>query len=492
MVVNALAHSAPDTLIVGAGLAGLVVAYRLRQAGVAVDVVEARDRPGGRIRSIPNALGTTVTAELGGEAFDSDHAACLMLAQDLRLPIVDLWSQVPSHFEDTYWFSGKPLDATGLQAELTALLSARSQDWQAVQRFMAGHHQDSLARQLDQYSIPDYLAMMGASANLRQAVAIAYTIKYGMEAAEQSCLNMLSYFRTSRDCEDLFGNSDERFYLQGGNGQLPQALSVQLTDVLQCNTVLEAIAATAAGYRVTLRQDQSVRDRSYRRVVLTLPFSVLRHLSLNVPLPPQQRQAVESLGYNSPTKLISAYRQKPWRVCGSNGLVYTDLPMQHCWEASDGLRVASEALLVVYPGGQRGQAIAGDDLTTAGQAIQRDLCRIFPQLERSQLTPVWLRSEWLTDDFSKGAYSCYRVGQWSAFYGCEGARVGNLFFAGEHCSRRYQGYMEGAAETAERVVLDILQDLQLTVAAHHQQSRLQTQANLRKVGFTLPGLNDRL
>ncbi len=44
-------------------------------------------------------------------------------------------------------------------------------------------------------------------------------------------------------------------------------------------------------------------------------------------------------------------------------------------------------------------------------------------------------------------------------YGVEGERVGNLFFAGEHTSLEYQGYMEGGCETGQAVAIAILEDL---------------------------------
>ena len=44
----------------------------------------------------------------------------------------------------------------------------------------------------------------------------------------------------------------------------------------------------------------------------------------------------------------------------------------------------------------------------------------------------------------QGRYSCYKPGQWTTIAGAEGLPVGNLFFAGEHCSYDFQGYMNGA------------------------------------------------
>lgn len=474
------------TLVVGAGLAGLVVAYRLRQAGVAATVVEARDRPGGRIHSVPQALGTTLTAELGGEAFDSDHGASLSLAQDLGLPIADLWATVPPSDTDFCWFDGQPWDSRPLLAEFTRLMQARRGDFEAVTQFLATARRTPAIAALDALSIPAYMVAIGASPALQRWVDRAYTIKYGTEARQQSCLNLLCFFRQLADCGSLFGWSDERFYIAGGNGQLPQALAAQMQDALVLNTVLTALTALAeGGYVATLQRGETVVDCRCDRVVLTVPFSVLRHIPLRVALPDPQRQAIAELAYNTPTKLITAYDSKPWRTQAPQGLAYTDLTVQHCWEASDSLLSPHQGLLVAYPGGDSGQAISQADLATATEAMLQDLQQMFPGLLAHRRPTGSLRSPWLTDPHSRGAYACYGVGQWTAFYGWEGQRAGSVWFAGEHCSRQYQGYMEGACETAEQVALEILMDLNLTAAVQHQRDRLHYHQTLRQQGFAL-------
>ncbi len=57
------------------------------------------------------------------------------------------------------------------------------------------------------------------------------------------------------------------------------------------------------------------------------------------------------------------------------------------------------------------------------------------------------RLHWPTHPWSKGSYSGYKPGQWTTIAGAEGLPVGNLFFAGEHCSYDFQGYMNGAAQS---------------------------------------------
>jgi monoamine oxidase len=51
------------------------------------------------------------------------------------------------------------------------------------------------------------------------------------------------------------------------------------------------------------------------------------------------------------------------------------------------------------------------------------------------------------------------VGQYTTFCGIEGEREGNCFFAGEHTSLDFQGYLNGAVETGERAAEEVLADL---------------------------------
>jgi monoamine oxidase len=54
-----------------------------------------------------------------------------------------------------------------------------------------------------------------------------------------------------------------------------------------------------------------------------------------------------------------------------------------------------------------------------------------------------------------GAYSQYNIGQYTGFSGIEPVREGNIHFAGEHTSLDFQGFMEGAVTSGERVAGEI-------------------------------------
>ncbi|MEQ1572513.1 MAG: FAD-dependent oxidoreductase, partial [Myxococcota bacterium] len=67
-----------------------------------------------------------------------------------------------------------------------------------------------------------------------------------------------------------------------------------------------------------------------------------------------------------------------------------------------------------------------------------------------------LRAAWPQDPWALGSYSCYRPGQWTGIGGAEAEPVRTLFFAGEHTSAVFQGYMNGAAESGAAAAADVL------------------------------------
>ena len=79
-----------QVVVIGAGLAGLTAAHRLREAGVLADVYEASDRIGGRCWSIRGVFADGQVAEHGGELIDSNHLDIKHLCQELRLPLDNL------------------------------------------------------------------------------------------------------------------------------------------------------------------------------------------------------------------------------------------------------------------------------------------------------------------------------------------------------------------------------------------------------------------
>jgi len=474
-------------LVVGAGIAGLTAAYRLRQGGVRADIIEATNRVGGRIRTIPKVPGTLIPADLGGEFINSGHTNLISLATELGLLAVDLVNVQGGLVQDTFFFQRRRFPLEQLIADFAPLATKINEDLEAIGENISYQDFTETAARLDNLSIAQYLDQAETSTIVRQLLRIAYTTEYGRDPEEQSALNLLFLIGSEPDSFELYGNSDERYQIDGGNSQIINRLADKLSGSIETGTVLEAITLLPDGrYRVSLRSGQSAFDRTYERVLLTLPFTTLRDVKINVPLPQPKRTAIEQLGYGTNSKLITGYRSRIWReVYQSTASVYSDLEFQNTWEATP-FAPTPNGLITNFRGGKQGLSIGAGTPEDQAQRFLNQFERVFPGV-RNLRTGKAVRAYWPGERFFKGSYSCYLVGQWTQMYGVEGERVGNLFFAGEHTSLENQGYMEGACETGQRAAFEILQDLGLIGAADALNTRTASSLNSRRPSRKVPG-----
>ncbi len=450
-------------LIVGAGIAGLTAAYRLQQAGVRVDVVEASRRVGGRLRSLRNMVGNPGIVEMGGEFIDTRHTAVRSLATELGLELADLRLADTGLEPEVLFFQGHRVSQQQVIEEFAPLAKRIADDLQRLgDRNISYHDPSEAAMRLDRLSIAEYLEATPISPVMDQLLKVAYITEFGRDAESQSCLNMLFLIGSEVGKWSTYGISDERYHVVGGNDLIPQKLVGRLHGEIETGTVLESIRATPESrYQVSLRQGSTSVERLYERILITVPFGVLRQIELAIDLPPVKRQAIAQLGYGTSTKLSLPFQERIWRSrYGSTISVYSDLGFQNTWESAR-YGVGSSGWLTNLRGGTNGMALGEGNLEAQAQRLLSDFEGIFPGISAAQQGKA-VRSFWAGEPYSLGSYACYLPGQWTAIGGAEGERVGNVWFAGEHCSPGSQGYMNGACETAEIAARSILQDLGVT------------------------------
>jgi monoamine oxidase len=453
-------ESTEPILVVGAGIAGLTAGYYLQQAGIPIRIIEASNRVGGRIRSQPQAVGTSKTIELGGEFIDSGHQTIRKLAQELGLEVVDLFASDKGFKSDIRWFDNREIPSSQLVTAFMPLAKQIAADVQAMGE-VTYKSANERAKKLDRLSISGYLQTYCPDPLLRRFIEVAYNNEYGLPVEVQSALNLLLLIGKDPGKFEIFGSSDQRYYIKGGNQQLTDRLAAKLANSIELNTSLESIRSTPTGrYQVTLRHQGRSQERGYERVILALPFSILRQINLDVELPKVKQAAIKELGYGTNTKLITGYRDRLWRTkYGSNGQVFSDSLGSETWESARYL-TDRQGVIVNFTGGKLGVMLTKTDPTQAAREFVAGFQKIFPGIESGYLNKSMI-TNWIDSPYSRGSYACYLVGQWTKFAGAEGERVKNLFFAGEHCSLEAQGYMEGGCGTGAAVAKAILEEIKV-------------------------------
>jgi monoamine oxidase len=178
----------------------------------------------------------------------------------------------------------------------------------------------------------------GIDSRLGQLLDVAYNIEYGAESTEQSSLNLLYLLGYSGQGQfRVFGPSNEKYHVRGGNDQIPSRLAAALAGQITTGSELVAIRRTAAGsYSLTFRQGSGTTTVSADKVVLALPFSILRR-SVNLSktgFSARKLQAIEEQGMGTNSKLHVQFAQRYWTELGLNGETFADTGYQNTWEVS--------------------------------------------------------------------------------------------------------------------------------------------------------------
>ncbi|TMD87801.1 MAG: FAD-dependent oxidoreductase [Chloroflexi bacterium] len=488
--VAALAASIPKAggtsriAIIGGGIAGLNAALTLQDAGFASTVYEASPRVGGRMHSDTTSWLNGQTSEHCGELIDSKHKTILGLASRFKIPTVDLLAAEPVHSTETDFFGGGYYTTTQENVDFNPVWSAVKKDLNSAPFPTLYNSFTPAGQALDNLSLYQWIETRvpgGHSSRMGNLLDVAYNIEYGNVTTEQSSLNLvyLLGFQPMPGQFRIFGASDERYHMAGGNEQLPRAIAAGLAPgTVQLNTALTGIVHNLDNtYTLTLKSGSTTTTKNFDRVVMAIPFSVLRTILGSdaayraAGFDSTKQIAIQQLGYGKNCKLQLQFDNRYWNQTGpwgiGNGATYSDTGYQNTWDvtrAQDG----STGILVDYTGG--GVPLA----SFSGDPADPKVVASFAKTFLNQLEPVFpgIGKQWngkatldvpLTNPFLLGSYSYWKVGQYTSFSGYERLRqpdinTGKCHFAGEHCSINFQGFMEGGAGEGARAAGEILAD----------------------------------
>src|SRR5688500_5518130 len=326
----------PRVVIVGAGIAGLIAGYRLQQAGIPVRLYDAQNRAGGRMFSLRNFFPDNQVAELGGELIDTGHTHIRGLAQELGIELDDLATDDPSLERDVWFFNGAKRSEREIVEAFRPIAIRISSDLQALGDEEITYGTKGTAEDLDRMSIAQWLDLTGISGWFRELLDVGFTTEFGLEIDQQSALNLLTMIDPNPDPFRIYGESDERFHVRGGNDRISQTLANSLGDRIELNSILQRIRKRADGQiECTFARGSSARTVAAEHVILALPFTMLRTVTIDLDLPAVKRRAIRELGYGTNAKLMVGFTERLWRTrYSSNGSTLTDLPYQLTWETS--------------------------------------------------------------------------------------------------------------------------------------------------------------
>jgi monoamine oxidase len=456
--------------IIGGGISGLTLAYRLSQHGVPTQVFEGSPRLGGRVSTFRSFNNQNMFIDRGGEFVDTGHLELIQLCKELGVGITPLKTQNTYLAEDLYLAEGKVYSEQQMVTAFKPLASKILKDQEllkdgdslSIPTFDHPLSKNPKLINLDKTSLAQYLEQAGIDRWARDLVASAYLAEYGLDPEYQSSLNLLTLIdpHTQSGRLKMYGDSDEAFRIQGGSDTLVKALGKKLESHIPIflEHQLIALRDKITHIELVFNIQGKTRELKAEKVVLTLPPPLLASIDLaKAPLDPKTMTCIQNWGMGTSSKIMLGFKNRLWETLGSNGSAYLT-PYGQCWDTSR-MQKGSAGILSFLTGGRYGKNPAPTLPQQALYTINQAFPGAIKEYDGNQDINHWALNPW-----ARGAFTCPTVGHYTTLFGAFN-RIqlnGKLFFVGEHASIEYAGYMNGAVNSAQRVADTLIRKRRLT------------------------------
>lgn len=444
-----------DVIVVGAGVAGLVAADRLVAAGKTVRVLEARDRVGGRTRSVEVPGHPGVVIDEGGQWVGPGQDR---LYRELERFGLRTYPQ-PTDGSALVLFRGRARRYTG---EVPSLGPRTLLDvGQAQRRF------DRLARTvnldepwrtpgaevLDGQTFESWLRRTCLTERGRDFFRIICEAVFATTAANISLLHALFYAASGGGLETLIstrgGAQQDR--VVGGMGQLAERLAESLgAGVVRLREPVRAVAQEEEGVRV--RTDAGTH--SAERAIIAIPPALAGRIGYTPALPARRDQLTQRLPHGGVIKCHAIYAEPFWRADGLSGEAASDAgEVKVIFDATP--PESTLGILLAFVEGPESLRLGEMPADQRRAVVLRAITRyVGPRA----LEPVaYLERDWNAEEYTRGCYGAHLPpGAWTQVGAALRRPVGPLHFAGTETAVRWCGYIDGAISSGERAATEVL------------------------------------
>lgn len=453
-----------DVVVVGAGLAGLTAARELTAAGLTVQVLEARNRVGGR--TVNHALGENSVVETGGQFVGPTQDHVLRLAASVGVgtfPAYDTGSSMYVKNGNARRFDG------GVPPDLAALpdvgvLVARI-DRAANQIPVDRPWSAPRAREWDTQTLATWARRHSATAGGVELLDILLGSVFGGTSADASALFGLAYVAGAGN-EYTPGTVDRLMSVAGGAQQWrflggSQAICIEIAKQLGDAVRLDTPVRRVEQYpdRVVVCSD--TESWIARSAVVAIPPVLATRIDWSPQLPAPQEALFQRMNFGGLAKCEAVYPEPFWRASGLSGQALfrdSDVPVSSMFDNSppDGSQGVLMGFVGTWGGRHRGGRnwSDGTDAKRRGEVLRAFASAVGPRaLEPTE----WIELDWTREHWTRGGPTAVlapgvltELGRW------RDTAFGRVQWAGAEHSDYWNGYMDGAVRSGENAAAAIL------------------------------------
>jgi monoamine oxidase len=435
-----------SVVVIGAGIAGLAAGWKLGSAGCGVSILEARDRTGGRVWTVPDGF----PVELGAEFIHGRPREIFTPLDEAAAKITEVEGRSWCAFENQL----RPCD---FWSSIDSILS-RMDDSKPDESFL-----DFLTRL---FPNPD-------TNRKEQDRAIGYVS--GFNAADPALVGVHWLVQGMRAEEKIEGEHSFR----AGNGyrDLLEILEKRIAacpDVkIHTSAVVESVNWQQQESEVVANTASGPQKIRGSRIVITVPLALLKAprgepgvVNFNPPLPAEKIAALDRLEMGKVIRTVLRFRDRFWdhvnpqsskTSLSDMGFLFSNDEWFPTWWTSAPRRLPIITGWAPFEcaeklSGRNREFVIDRGLHTLGRLLKVDRHFLQDNLQKAYF------HDRQTDPFSRGAYSYGKVGSDGAQEALAAPLNDRLFFAGEATDKSgNNGTVHGAMASGYRAANQVLQ-----------------------------------
>lgn len=441
-----------DVIVIGAGYAGLTASRLLKEAGKTFLLLEARERVGGRIHT--HYIDNQLYVDLGGQWIGPTQDKVYALAQEMKVSTFKTYNEG----KNVILLNNQRKEYTGLipKIDLPSLLNidfALKKLDRLAKRIDVQYPWKSMnAKDLDSKTLASFLKNNIYFANAQKVIEAGLETLFACSPSEISLLHALFYIKSGTNLNVLLnienGAQQDRFI---GGAQL---IANKLAEILKENILLNhpVQKIRQVGNKVEVFTANGIFLA--KKVIVAVPPPMAQRIHYEPLLPAQREQLLQRMPMGTVVKCMAIYERPFWREQGYSGQAISDEGyVQVTFDNSP--FDAHCGILLGFSLANRAKQLMNFSQEERKALILSTFRKLFGEKAANPL--YYIDKCWAEEEWSRGCYVGYMTtGAWTSLGEALVKPFGHIHWAGTETSPIWNGYIEGAIRSGERVVQEIL------------------------------------